>query len=105
MPLTKEQEEEFKQAGRVLEHVKPLLESEGWKILQQALENQKTFRERELLRMDPAKDMAEVFAGEVKKGEVRGLRLALSLAQGLVEMAEEAVKDLESVEDANGEEA
>ena len=99
--MQKEIDEEYKDAARVLEHVKPLMEMEGWKILATALENQRNFREKQLLNVEALDSVGGVLKMEGLKGEVRGLRLALLLAPSLVEMAEDALKELE---DANGDE-
>lgn len=94
--FTEEVKKSRENAAMVLEHVKPLLELKGFEIMMKTLENQRKFRENQLVSSESYKGVEDVLRGEGLKGEIRGLSLARSLVPALVEMAERALEELEA---------
>jgi hypothetical protein len=97
--MVDEYDEDLAQARTMVSMLDPLLKSEGWKFYQQMIDKQIAARMQ--VRPEASDGFGAVFEKEFKSGEVSGLFLSRTLAQGaldaaktlLIELQEEKVDD------------
>lgn len=75
--------------------LKDMLASEGWAYYISVIEKQQTIRLDQVV-LQPLAGHDAVFQQEFMKGEIQGLRMAVSLPQTLIEACELAVEQLKA---------
>lgn len=79
------------------EHVRAMMETEGWKALEEAIEGALHFEQRALMAEAPGRPDANY---ERKVGQWSGLRMAVNLASELVSRGEKASQQMRAAERA-----
>lgn len=80
------------EGGESLLHgLKQLVDSDGWKLYRSIVEKQQTARFDSIV-LQPIPTIDAALEQEYRKGEIQGMRLALTLPAALIENLTEAVK-------------
>lgn len=85
-------------AATVGEHVKAMTETEGWKELVASIDSLLHWEQRRLMTTPPGDLTTETHERAV--GQWAGLRMAISVAEGLVAHGEQASKQMRDAEAA-----
>lgn len=93
---SKEMEEEFANARKVIEALAPLANSEGWQLIQRLLATQ--IQSRQLTGIAPSKDIGGLLEREFRAGEVAGLTLAANIVARVLEGAKALAKEYQEMQ-------
>lgn len=82
------------ESGEEIAHaLKGLVDSEGWKIYRSIVERQQTVR-FDAIVLNPLQGMDQALEQEYRKGEIQGMRLAVTLPESLSEAINQQLRQL-----------
>lgn len=89
------------ESGEVIAHqLKALLDSEGWALYRSIIERQQVARFDAVI-LNPLQGADQVYPQEYMKGEIQGLRMAVTLPQAMLDDTLEQVRRLREQREAD----